>query len=105
MFPGVGAKKPIPGAAAAAREGLKATNKVFDTLAKSYNNMPRVRAEMQAASGQEWARNTAGMFVRKLGPDWRNQVLCSLLLDLAKTWKDDEIVPCTLFPVLVLTHI
>lgn len=105
MFPSAGGKKPIPGAAAAAREGLRTTNKIFDTLARSYNNMPRVRAEMQAANGNVWARNTAGMFVRKLGHDWRNQVLCGLILDLSKTWKDDETVPCTLFPVLVLTHI
>lgn len=106
IFPSVGTKKPIPGAAAAAREGLKATNKVFDTLARSYNNLPSIRAEMQRmASGQELKRNEAGMFVRKLGPDWRNQVLCCVLLDLAKTWKDDETVPCMLFPVPVLMQL
>lgn len=106
MFPGVGTKKPIPGAAAAAREGLKATNRVFDTLAKSYNNLPSIRAEMQRmAGGQELKRNTAGMFVRRLGPDWRNQVLCCVLLDLAKTWKDDETVPCMLFPVPVFMQL
>lgn len=95
MFPGVGARKPIPGAAVAAREGIKAPNKVFDTLVKSYNNLATIRTVTQAvAGGQMWARNTAGMFVRGLGPDWRNQVLCCVLLDLAKTWKDDETEPC-----------
>lgn len=95
MFPGVGTKKPIPGAAAAAREGLKAPNKIFDTLTKSYNNLVTIRAMMQAVgSEQKLARNTAGKFVRGLGPDWRNQVLCCVLLDLAKTWKDDETMPC-----------
>lgn len=95
MFPGVGARKPIPGAAVAAREGIKAPNKVFDTLVRSYNNLVTIRTVMQAVGGgQMWARNTAGMFVRGLGPDWRNQVQCCVLLDLAKTWKDNETEPC-----------
>lgn len=95
MYPGVGKKRPIPGAAAAAREGLKVPNKIFDTLVGSYNHIPDIRVAMEkVASGNEWARETAGKFVRGLGADWRSQVLCCVLLDLAKMWKEGETAPC-----------
>jgi tRNA nucleotidyltransferase (CCA-adding enzyme) len=97
-FPDLNPKKKAPGAATAVREGLKATNKLFDTVARSYDNTGLVREGMRLAGQGEWARSSAGILIKTLGVDWKSQVLCSMVLDLVKAWKERTVTPFSTAP-------
>jgi hypothetical protein len=80
------------------REGLKATNKLFDTVVRSYSNVDLVREGVRCAGEGEWTRTSAGTLVRNLGADWKSQVVCSMVLDLVKAWKEGVVMPFVAAP-------
>ncbi|KAF8249873.1 hypothetical protein K440DRAFT_542583 [Wilcoxina mikolae CBS 423.85] len=94
MFPGVDTKKNIPAAATAAREGLKMNTKVYNTIIHSYRNYEFIQDVVRKdCSGDRMTRSKAGMFIRKLGADWKSQYLCALLLAVIPHWKGNDATP------------
>lgn len=88
MFEGKDTAKRIPGAATALRDGLRMVTKIYNTIVSSYRNYEMI--QQTAGRGPEMSRSQLGMFVRKLGADWRSQVLCALVLEAIPVWKTGE---------------
>jgi len=78
-------KNSTPAAVAAAREGLKMMTKITHIIACSYRNYDMIHSVVQKGG---LSRSGAGMFVRKLGPSWRMQYLCALILEAIPYWKE-----------------
>jgi tRNA nucleotidyltransferase (CCA-adding enzyme) len=94
MFEGVDAKKNIPAAATAAREGLKIPTKLYNTIIKSYKNYDMIQETVQKLSeGIMMSRGLTGMFVRRLGADWKIQYLCAMLLEIIWVWEEGSTSP------------
>jgi tRNA nucleotidyltransferase (CCA-adding enzyme) len=94
VFPGVDTRKNIPAAATAAREGLKMMTKIYNTIVSSYRNYSRIQDTVQTdATAQKLARGKAGMFIRKLGADWKSQYLCAMILEAIPLWNEGDATP------------
>ncbi|KAK6356268.1 CCA tRNA nucleotidyltransferase, mitochondrial, variant 2 [Orbilia javanica] len=68
--------------AIAARDGLKMSNKDYESLKRmtmEFNNMKFTMSNISSFS-----RSDLGGFIRKLGAEWRIQVLAGLLVELAE---------------------
>lgn len=91
-----GRKTPPPVAAAVAREGIKATNKVCDVITASINHRTEIRdlvdrlyvfqrrPERVNDGHRSPGRDTLGMAIRRWGPSWRSQVMYALLVDMVE---------------------
>ena len=99
MFEGKDTAKRIPGAATAVREGLRMVTKIYNTIVSSYRNYEMV--QQTATRSPEMSRSQLGMFVRKLGADWRSQLLCALVLEAIPEWKTGD-APADTDPVLLV---
>lgn len=84
MFPGKDTAKRIPAAATAVREGLKMVTKIYNTIIASYRHYEQIQ-DMVGQPGL--CRREVGMFIRKLGADWRCQLLCAMVLETIPVWK------------------
>ena len=94
MFEGVDASKNIPAAATAAREGLKIPTKLYNTIINSYKNYDMTQETVQKHSeGIMMSRGLTGMFVRRLGTDWKIQYLCAMLLETVWVWEEGSASP------------
>jgi tRNA nucleotidyltransferase (CCA-adding enzyme) len=94
LFPGVDTRKNIPAAATAAREGLKMMTKIYNTIVSSYRNYIKIQDTVQADfTAQKMTRGKAGMFIRKLGADWKNQYLCAMILEAIPLWNEGDAAP------------
>jgi len=94
MFEGVDASKNIPAAATAAREGLKIPTKLYNTIINSYKNYDMTQETVQKHSeGIMLGRGLTGMFVRRLGADWKIQYLCAMLLETVWVWEEGNPSP------------
>lgn len=93
IFPGADTRKNIPAAATAAREGLKMMTKIYNTIISSYRNFSRIQDTVQRDTTEQMTRSKAGMFVRKLGADWKSQYLCALVLEATPLWGEGESTP------------
>lgn len=90
---GPGRKLPPPIAAAVAREGIKATNKVCDIVTAALRNQNQIaslvdrlhqqqrRPTYQIEGENAAARDVIGMAIRGWGGSWRSQVVCSFLAE------------------------
>jgi len=94
MFPGVDTKKNTPAAATAAREGLKMNTKVYNTITHSYRNYEFIQDVVRKDLGSDrMTRSKTGMFIRKLGADWKSQYLCAMLLEVIPHWNGNDATP------------
>jgi tRNA nucleotidyltransferase (CCA-adding enzyme) len=93
-----GGKTPLHMAVNAAREGIKADNKVSDILSASLQHVDEItnlkngfiagrdQQQKQYAAGQDpSARDTLGMAIRKWGSTWRSQATFALILEVARS--------------------
>ncbi|KAF2861844.1 poly A polymerase C-terminal region-like protein [Piedraia hortae CBS 480.64] len=84
-------QKAIPLAVRVARSGFKAPNKVSSVIETSLANQGEIASVVEKFNQQKrgpdgknaGARDILGMFIRKLGPSWRSQVLYSFLVEVA----------------------
>lgn len=65
----------------AAREGIKATNKVVKVLADSIKHRKTIQTLVDNASQGQFLRPRVGMCLRKFGSTWKYQVLFALFSD------------------------
>ncbi|KAI5779264.1 hypothetical protein EDC01DRAFT_719055 [Geopyxis carbonaria] len=90
QFPGVDTKKNIPAAATAARDGLCAPIKLYDTIIRAYRNYGYIqdfaRESLETPNASDMSRSKVGVFIRQLGADWKSQFLCALLLETIPVW-------------------
>lgn len=61
MFPGADKKKEIPGAATAAREGLRSDNKLHATIVSSYRHYQQIQDFVSDAATSKLSRGRIGM--------------------------------------------
>ena len=94
--------KPLPPlAVSAARESIKATNKICDILALAVRNMEEIRStkdaflrhkmtsKVHADLADPSAADTLGMAIRRWGPSWLSQVVFTLMAEVCAA-KDVE---------------
>ncbi|KAF3924077.1 hypothetical protein ABW21_db0209287 [Orbilia brochopaga] len=75
-------KRMAPVAATGARDGLKLSNRDFETLVRCFGNIETIRT---AVSGMvEMSRKEIGHLIRELGSEWRLQVFTTLVLDITE---------------------
>ncbi|KAI9886262.1 MAG: hypothetical protein M1823_001933 [Watsoniomyces obsoletus] len=86
---------PMP--AVVVRDGIKATNKVFEIVVRAFRNVNEVSTMRECFTGgvgqaeapikdvAEFNRESFGMAIRRWGPSWRMQVLFALLMDVVRT--------------------
>lgn len=96
-----GGKPPPPLAVSAARESIKATNKICDILALALRNMEEITSIKDAFLRHKAtskvnpdlvdpsAADTLGMAIRRWGPSWLSQVVFTLMVEVNAA-KDDE---------------
>ena len=106
-------KAPIPLAAAIAREGIKADNKVTKLVEGAVTNLNEIVASQNtvASQGQDApttsplkrkfespSRESLGMSIRRWGPRWRNHVMYAVLVGLMEAEDDTGTLktPCVL---------
>ncbi|KAJ6259257.1 hypothetical protein Dda_6156 [Drechslerella dactyloides] len=75
-------KRVTPVAASGARDGLKLSNRDFESLVRCFGNMEAVRAA--AAGVADMSRVQLGHLIRELGSEWRLQVFTALALDIVE---------------------
>ncbi|KAJ8611706.1 hypothetical protein MRB53_037817 [Persea americana] len=97
-----GGKLPSPMIVIAAREGIRASNKVADLLLAAHKNHEDIIAVKDAflkaakssiASRSEpdvTGRDTLGMAIRRWGATWRLQCVFALLLEVTRLSRDDR---------------
>ena len=94
MFEGLDTRRDIPAAATAAREGLKMNTKIYNTIISAYRNYKLIQDTVQKdATERKLPRSKMGMFIRKLGVDWRSQYFCALILETIPLWMIGETAP------------
>jgi len=81
-------KKNTPAAAIAIKEGLRCPNNVSGTIAKAYANYKVI--QNMAINLGHWSRGKAGLEMRSLGTNWKNQFGASLMFELVDLNKDDS---------------
>ncbi|KZF23230.1 poly A polymerase C-terminal region-like protein [Xylona heveae TC161] len=91
-----GGKALPPVAATVAREGIKATNKVFDVIWGAFKNLDEINkfkaavvsdkrgASRKSSEPELAARDHLGMAIRRWGANWRSHVLLALLLEVVE---------------------
>lgn len=96
-----GGKPAPPTPATVAREGVRVTNKLFETIAAAFSNADEVLSlqntvvkqlanpNLSSELERQLGRDTLGMAIRKWGSSWRMQVLLTLLRDLVRHARDD----------------
>ncbi|KAI7067298.1 hypothetical protein KC352_g42942, partial [Hortaea werneckii] len=99
-----GRKPPPPVAALVAREGVKATNKVSDTVALAVKTQEEVsslvdqfnerkrRPEKPFEGDDATARDVLGMAIRRWGTSWRSLVMYSFLVDTVSHPESTEAI-------------
>ncbi|KAF3938116.1 Phosphatase [Dactylella cylindrospora] len=75
-------KKQTPAAASAARDGLKLSNKDFESIARCYHNLDAIRSAVPNIS--DMSRSDLGTLIRNWGSEWRIQVFAGLVMDLVE---------------------
>ncbi|CUS08622.1 unnamed protein product [Tuber aestivum] len=73
-------KKNTPAAATAIKEGLRCSNNITGTIARAFANHDLIQNIV--VSLEHWSRGKAGLEMRDLGADWRNQVGACLMFEL-----------------------
>ncbi|PWW79251.1 hypothetical protein C7212DRAFT_349211 [Tuber magnatum] len=79
VFP-AGKKKDTPAASTAMKEGLRCPSRIAGTVARAFANYDLIRN--MAIGLKHWSRGKAGLEMRDLGADWRNQVGACLMFEL-----------------------
>ncbi|TKA83181.1 hypothetical protein B0A55_00719 [Friedmanniomyces simplex] len=91
-----GRKAPPPIAAQVAKEGIKATNKVTDTVIAAVRNQQEISSMVDALhrrkrrpdksiEGDDAAsRDVLGMAIRRWGPSWRSQAIYAFLVEVVE---------------------
>jgi tRNA nucleotidyltransferase (CCA-adding enzyme) len=96
-----GGKAPLPFATLVAKEGIKASNRVCDTVTGAVRHVEEISSFKQAVIAQDkWTleRDTLGMAIRRWdagGGHWKLQVLLAILVDAMRSGKsagEDPIV-------------
>lgn len=98
-----GGKTPPHMAVNAAREGIKADNKVSDVLSAALQHVEEItvlkdgfvacqkQPQTHYAPGEDpSARDTIGMSIRKWGPTWRSQAIFAFILEIARAPEENH---------------
>lgn len=92
---------PHPGVVAA-REGIKATNKVCDIISLAVRNANEITSLKDAfiqlsknprrtIQGEDpCGRDSLGMAIRRWGPSWRSQAMFAIMLEVAKSTRTSK---------------
>ncbi|KAK6332419.1 CCA tRNA nucleotidyltransferase, mitochondrial, variant 2 [Orbilia brochopaga] len=75
-------RRTVPVAASGARDGLKLSNRDFESLVRCFGNVELVRAAVEELA--EMSRAQVGHLIRELGSEWRLQVFAALVLDIVE---------------------
>lgn len=98
IFP-LDAKKSIPAAATAAREGLRLSNKWHDIVIKSFRNYSKIKSFVSNLNDVEVPkRGQIGIFIRGLDSiascsstaTWKSQYLTAMLREMNEVWSTTE---------------
>ena len=87
MFP-ADKKKNTPAAGTAIRGSLKAPNSITGTIAKAFANYEVI--QNMVVDLKNWGRGKAGLEMRALGADWKNQVGACLMFELVDLKKKKD---------------
>ena len=78
-------KRPMTAAGLAAREGIKAENKIYRLVDDAVYHLQDIVDKKDAMSTAGAQREMQGLAIRKWGPNWRSSVMFALLTEIAET--------------------
>ena len=95
-FPRKSSKRPMNAASLAAREGIKAENKIYRLVDDAVSHLQDVIEKKDAVSHENQTislpiqREMQGLAIRRWGSSWRSSVVYSLLTEVAETKTETD---------------
>lgn len=85
-------KRLVNAATLAAREGIKAENKIRDLVDDAVSHLSDIIEKKDAKQGPnvDTYRETQGLAIRRWGSNWRSSVIYALLTEVAETRRETE---------------
>ncbi|CAD6591550.1 MAG: CCA tRNA nucleotidyltransferase, mitochondrial [Alectoria sarmentosa] len=106
MFPQKSSKRPMTAASLAAREGIKAENKIYRLIDDAVSHLQDIIEKKNAISHEDQTtkltikrkqgasavlhREMLGLAIRKWGANWRSSVMYALLTEVAETKTETD---------------